>query len=173
MYADLLRQFTKSLRNLDAILVKATVNAETRGFPIDNFIGMRLAPDMLPFWRQVTIACDGIKAAAAAYSQVEAPKFDDNETTVAQLRERIAKTLAFVDSIPADELGNISPDQVVKIPFPPGKAMLARDAALSRSIPNIYFHLSMAYAILRHGGVPIGKQDFLGELNLFDAPPTA
>lgn len=169
MYADLIRQFQKSLGNLDAILAKATANAEMRGFPVDNFIGMRLAPDMLPFWRQVTIACDGIKGAAAIYSQVEAPKFEDNETTVAQLRERIAKTLAFVDSIPGNQLGEIASDQIVKIPFPPGKAMFARDAALSRSIPNIYFHLSMAYAILRHGGVPIGKLDFLGELNLFDA----
>ena len=170
MYADLLRQFSKSLRNLDAILVKATANAESRGFPVDNFIHARLAPDMLPFWRQVTIACDGIKAGTAAYSQVEAPKFDDNETTVAQLRERIAKTLAFVDAVPPEQLGNIQPDQVIKIMFPPGKAMLVRDAALSRSIPNIYFHLTMAYAILRAGGVPIGKMDFLGELNMFDAP---
>ncbi|GDX81493.1 hypothetical protein LBMAG42_33040 [Deltaproteobacteria bacterium] len=140
-----------------------------RGFPVDNFMGLRLAPDMLPFWRQVTIACDVAKAAAAAYAQIEAPKFDDNETTVAQLHERIAATRAFLASIPADAYAKTNDKSIVSVPFPRGKAMFAADAALSRSVPNFFFHVSMAYALLRAGGVSIGKMDYLGELNLFDA----
>ncbi len=168
MYADLVSQFAKTLASLDAILAKAEAHATVRGFPVDNFVGMRLAPDMLPFWRQVTIACDAAKAGAAAWAQVDAPKFEDNETTVAELRARIAKTIAFLDSIPADAYAKTQNDTIVKIAFPPGKAMFARDAALSRSVPNFFFHATTAYAILRGGGVPIGKMDFLGELKLFD-----
>jgi len=169
MYADLIRQFQKTLGNLDAILVKAQEHAELRGFPVDNFMHQRLAPDMLPFWRQVTIACDVVKAAVAAYAQVEAPKFEDNEATVAQLRERIAKTLAFVASVPAERYAHTTAQTAIKIPFPPGKALHAPDYALSRSVPNFFFHVSMAYAILRQGGLPIGKGDFLGHLPVFDA----
>jgi hypothetical protein len=168
MYAALLAQFQFTLANLDAILAKAEAHAESRSFPVDNFMALRLAPDMLPFWRQVTIACDVAKAAAAAYARIDAPKFEDNETTVAQLRERIAKTLAFLATISPEQY-TIADDDVVRVPFPPGKAMLARDAALSRSVPNFFFHVSMAYAILRAGGVNIGKMDYLGPIKLFDA----
>lgn len=169
MYADIIRQFHKTLGNLDTILSKAEEHAALRGFPVDNFMGLRLAPDMLPFWRQVTIACDVAKAAAAAYAQIEAPKFEDDETTVEQLHERIAATRAFIDSIPTDAYAKTNDKSIVSVPFPKGKAMFAADAALSRSLPNFFFHVSMAYALLRSGGVGIGKMDYLGHLNLFDA----
>ncbi|MFZ5476921.1 MAG: DUF1993 domain-containing protein [Myxococcota bacterium] len=166
MYTDLVRQLQKTLRNLDAILGKAQKNAEARGFPVDNFMTQRLAPDMLPFPRQVQIACDHAKNCAAAVAGVETPKFPDEEKSVAELRERIAKTLAFIDGL---SFGDADANAVVKVPNPPGKAMRLHDAVYSRWTPNFFFHASMAYAILRAGGVDVGKRDWLGELALFDA----
>lgn len=168
MYADLVAQYRKTLLNLDAILSKAEEYAATKNFPVENFMGARLAPDMLPFWRQVTIACDAAKAAAAAYTDSEAPRFEDNESNFVQLHERIARTIAFLDSLPTSAY-TVSAASVVKVPFPPGKALKAPEYALCRSVPNFFFHVSMAYALLRAGGVPIGKGDLLGHLNLFDA----
>ena len=168
MFYDAILQFQKTLGNLDAILAKAAAHAEERKFNVDNFCTARLAPDMLPFTRQVTIACDVAKAAAGAYTGKEMPKFEDTESTVAQLRERIAKTLAVLAPLTEADFAATAADTIVKIPFPPGKAMHARDALITRALPNFFFHVAMAYAILRAGGVNIGKMDYLGQLNLFD-----
>ncbi len=168
MFADLVAQYRKTLTNLDAILSKAEEYAATKNFPVENFMSARLAPDMLPFWRQVTIACDVAKSAAAAFTDSAAPRFEDNETNFAQLHDRISRTIAFLDTLPASAY-TASESSVVKVPFPPGKALKAPEYALCRSLPNFFFHVSMAYALLRAGGVPVGKGDFLGQLNLFDA----
>lgn len=169
MYYEIIQQFSRTLKNLDTLLGKAVQHAETKKFDVNNFMTARLAPDMFPFPRQVQIACDVAKAAAASLAGKEAPKFEDNEATVADLRERIGKTLSYLETFKAQDFATLTPKSVVKVAYPQGKAMYAPEALLARAIPNLFFHTSMAYALLRQGGADVGKGDFLGQLHLFDA----
>lgn len=169
MYFPVIQQFQRSLRALDAILGKAVEHAEAKKFSPDNFLTQRLAPDMLPFTRQVQIACDAAKRAAAALTGKEAPAHEDTEKTMAELRERIRKCLAFLATFREEDFKDVSPRKEIKLPNPPGKAMYAGDALIGRSVPNFFFHMTMTYALLRAGGVDIGKADFLGDLPMFDA----
>src|SRR5262249_43935284 len=141
MYYAVIRQFAKTLGNLDAILGKAAAHADARKFSADNYCTLRLAPDMLPFTRQITIASDAAKNAAALLAGREPPKFEDNETTFAELRARIAKTLAYLNTFSAKDFEATTPRTEIKMVNPPGKAMYADDALLSRSLPNFYFHV--------------------------------
>lgn len=169
MYYLAVRQFARTLKNLDAILNKAEVYAQSRGFDVNNFIGARLAPDMLPLVVQVRIACDNAKAAAAGLSGRAAPKHEDNETNFEELHARIAKCLAFVDSLSEGDFAKTTASTSVPLGYPQGKALRAEEYIFARQIPNFYFHVTTAYDILRAGGVPIGKSDFLGDLPLIDA----
>jgi uncharacterized protein len=164
MYFAVIQQYQRSLRALNAILAKAVLYAEAKKFDPDNFLTARLAPDMLPFARQVQIACDSAKRSAAGLLGKEAPVHEDTEQTMAELRQRISKCLAYLGTLKAEDFANVTARTVVRMANPPGKAMYAEDALLSRSVPNFFFHLTVAYALLRAGGVEIGKQDYLGEL---------
>jgi hypothetical protein len=168
MYYLAVRQFVRMLKNLDAFLTKAERYAQSRGFDVNNFIGARLAPDMLPFVAQVRIACDSAKATAAGLSGKEAPRHDDNEKTFEELHARIAKTLTFIDSLTGADFAKTTPDTTVKVPNPPGKLLRANDYLLARQIPNFHFHVTTAYDILRSGGVDLGKLDYFGELPLIE-----
>lgn len=168
MYHQAIQQFVKSLKNLDAILGKAQAYAEERQFNVDNFCTARLAPDMLPFTTQIQIACDAAKLAAAGLSGETAPRFEDNEKTFAELRERIAKTLGFLEGLRPEHFEKTTPKtKVLAIPRR-NKWMFADEFLLNRQIPNFYFHVVTAYALLRHGGVGVGKADYLGQLDLLD-----
>ena len=167
MYYAALQQFAKTLRNLDTLLEKAVKHAEARKFDPNNYCTARIAPDMFPFTRQIQIACDVAKGAAAALANKEPPKFEDTEHTMEQLRERIRKTLGYLETFTADDFKTIDAQTVVKLPNPQGKAMHAQEFLLSRAIPNLYFHVTTAYDLLRSGGVEVGKGDFLGALNIF------
>ena len=167
-YFAIIRQFARTLKNLDAILDKATKHAEGRKFDVNNFFAQRLFPDMLPFSAQIRIACDTAKAAAALLSGKDAPKHEDNETTFAELRGRIGKCVAYLDSFSAADFARTTEQTRVTLPNRPGKALLAAEYLLARQIPNFYFHATTAYALLRQGGVEIGKSDFLGPLNFID-----
>jgi hypothetical protein len=169
MYDIAIRHFARTLRNLDAVLGKAQAFAETRKFDVNNFCSARLFPDMLPFTVQIRIACDQAKNAAANLAGQEPPRHEDNETTVEELRGRIGKCLAYLDSFKPGDFDRTTADTPVKIPSPKGKLMRAQDYLFSRQIPNFYFHVTTAYDILRHGGVPIGKSDYLGPLEMRDA----
>jgi hypothetical protein len=164
MYYLVIRQFARSLRNLDAVLEKTIKHAEARKFDVNNFIQARLFPDMLPFVAQVRIACDVAKTSAALLSGKEPPKHEDNETTVSDLRGRIAKCLAYLDSFTAADFEKTSAQTLVKLPNRPGKALYAEEYLLARQFPNFYFHVTTAYDLLRHGGVELGKGDYLGHL---------
>jgi hypothetical protein len=129
----------------------------------------RLAPDMKPLVYQVQSACDYVKAAAAWLSQQAPPKHADDERTVDELRARIRKTIAFVESVKPEEYAHASEQQVHMSWAPAGKVLGGEDYLLQMSIPNVYFHLAMAYAILRSNGVDVGKMDFLGGVNWVDA----
>lgn len=164
MYYAVIRQFAHSLRNLDAILAKAEAYAKERGFDPNNFVGARLAVDMLPFAAQIRISCDSAKHAAASLSGKENPRHEDNETSFEELRGRVRKCLAFVESVTEAEASKADGLESVKVPGNSGKHLRVRDYVLSRQLPNFYFHLTTAYALLRHHGVPVGKADFLGSL---------
>lgn len=169
MYYLAIRQFARTLKNLDQVLNKADEYALARGFDVNNFINMRLAPDMLPLVVQVRIACDNAKAAAAGLSGRPAPKHEDNETNMEELHGRIGKCLAFLDSLSEADFAATTADTVVPLAYPAGKALRAEEYLFGRQIPNFYFHVVTTYDILRSGGVPLGKGDYLGELGLIDA----
>ena len=169
MYYLAIRQFARSLKNLDALLGKAVSHAEARKFDVNNFCSVRLFPDMLPFTAQIRIATDMAKAAAANLSGKEAPKFEDNETTIEQLRARVRRCIAFLESFSPADFEKVTSKTIVKIPFPAGKALPADEYLFGRQVPNFFFHVVTAYNLLRQGGVDIGKMDFIGDLPLQDA----
>jgi hypothetical protein len=162
------RQFARTLRILDTLLDKATQHAEARKFDVNNFTAMRFFPDMLPFLVQVRIACDTAKATAANISGKDAPKHEDTETTVPELRARVAKCVAYLDTFTAADFERVRPDTLVRLPNRPGKAIAADEYLWGRQIPNFYFHVTTAYDLLRHGGVELGKSDYLGPLAFVD-----
>ncbi len=168
LYFQTVQQFIRTLRNLDAILDKAIKHAEARKFDVNNFCTARLFPDMLPFLAQIRIACDTAKATAANLARKEAPKHEDTETTVEHLRGRIARCVAYLETFTTADFERTTPDTLVKLPNPAGKAVAADEYVFGRQIPNFYFHAATAYALLRHGGVELGKRDFLGPLKLVD-----
>jgi uncharacterized protein len=163
------RQLERSLKNLDAILDKAIQHAEIRKFDPNNFCTMRLAPDMLPFLTQIRIACDSAKSTAANLAGKEAPRHEDNETTMGELRARIAKVLEYLATFTPADFERTTPQTRIKIPNPPGKALGADEYLFGRQLPNFYFHVATAYNLLRHGGVELGKRDYLGPLGFVDA----
>jgi hypothetical protein len=164
MYHDIVDQFSFSLANLEGILAKAEAFAASHNFGPDVFLASRLAPDMLPFVRQVQIACDAAKNAGAAVAAVAPPKMPDTEASLAELRARIAQTRAFLDGL--DCVTHADPERLVSAGYPPDKRMRLHDYLVMRQMPNFYFHVTAAYALLRHWGVPVGKGDYLGELPL-------
>jgi len=163
------RQMMRSLRVLDSILDKAAKHAEARKFDVNNFCSARLFPDMLPFLAQVRIACDIAKATAANLSGKDVPRHEDNETTFADLRARIAKCVGVLETFTADDFARTNATTMVRLPNKPGKAIAADEYLFARQIPNFYFHVVTAYDLLRHGGVEIGKSDFFGALEFVDA----
>ena len=164
MYYDVVSQCTQSLRNLLTCLDKAEQHAAAKKFDASVLLNCRLAPDMQPFTYQIQSACDYVKAAAAWLSGQTPPKHEDNERTIADLRARIEKTVAFVESVPEAQYAAAG-ERKVKLSWAPGKVIGGEDYLLQLTIPNTFFHIAMAYAILRHNGVDVGKRDFLGPLN--------
>jgi hypothetical protein len=168
MYYLAIRQFARTLKNLDAILGKAVSYAEARKFDVNNFVTERVIADMLPFAAQIRIATDMAKAAAANLGGKEAPKYDDNEKTIEELRARVHKCISFLESFSASDFEKVSAKTIVKVPFPQGKALNAEEYLFGRQIPNFFFHVTTAYNLLRRGGVDVGKGDFIGSLDLLD-----
>ncbi|MBI2770924.1 MAG: DUF1993 domain-containing protein [Burkholderiales bacterium] len=162
MYSASIPVFSHMLSNLSHLLDKAQAHAEARKFDATALTQYRLAPDMLPFTRQVLIACDAAKNGIARISGVEAPKFEDKETTFPELKERIQKTLDYLASVPA---GKMDGTEDKDITFPIGRettrTMKAQAYLLTWASPNMFFHITTAYAILRHNGVELGKADYL------------
>ena len=169
MYHHAILQCTQALRNLEAWLDRAEQHAAAKKFDVGVLMIGRLAPDMKPFVYQVQSACDYAKAAAAWLSGQTPPRHEDNEQTMDELRARIRKTVAFAESVQeAQYIG--AADRKVSLSFAPlGKVLGGEDYLLQMTIPNVYFHIAMAYAILRHNGVDIGKMDFLGPIHWIEA----
>jgi len=161
MHALSVETFTHALGNLSLILEKAGANAAQRKFDPNVLLTARLAPDMLPLTRQVQIASDIAKNSVARLAGQQPPRFEDTESSIEQLRARIARTIDFLNSVPASALEG-SETRDVKLPL--GERTLEFKGAdfLQRwAIPNVFFHVVTAYDILRHNGVDLGKRDYL------------
>ena len=154
--------FVHSLTALSNILDKAQTFADAQKIKPDVIPQLRLIANMLPFWRQITIACDHAKGAPARLAGVDVPSFADTETTLAELKERVAKTIAFISTIP-DSAFEGAETRTITIKAGPRELSFPAPQYLgSYAIPNFYFHMTTAYNILRTNGVEIGKTDFLG-----------
>jgi uncharacterized protein len=153
----------RMLHNLTTWLDKAQAYAEVKKFETTVLLNARLAPNMLPLSKQIQIACDMSKFCVARLGGLEAPKFEDNETTLDQFRQRITQTVAFIKTATPAQI-NGSEDKDLMIPMGPEKMAMKGEAYLNFYVlPNVYFHLTTIYALLRHNGVDIGKRDFLGQ----------
>lgn len=159
--------FIRMLRNLRGLLDKARAHAEATGMDSAVLAGTRLYPNMHPLTTQVQIACDTAKRALSRLTGIEAPAHADTESTLEELQQRIDATLDFISSVPAEKIDGTQ-DKPVKLELP-GMTLdfTGLNYVTGFAIPNFFFHVTTAHAILRHSGVPIGKMDFMG------APPTA
>lgn len=167
MYYDLtVVQFSKMLKNLSEILEKGKKFAETKKFDVEVLLNSRLAPDQFNLIRQVQIACDTAKLGAArlAGKADSAPKHEDNETTLDQLQQRISSVLKYLSSFTKEDFAAAETQKVTQ-PRWKEKYLHGRDFVIEHAIPNIYFHVTTAYAILRHNGVDVGKKDYLGDMS--------
>jgi uncharacterized protein len=165
MHTMAVDQCVLMLTNISKVLDKAVAYAQAKKFDASVLVDARLAPDMLPLARQVQIASDMAKNGVARLAAQEAPRFEDNEKTIDELKARIAKTIDYLRSVPASALGGAE-DRDIRVPL--------RDRSLEMKglpylrnwvLPNFYFHVAMVYALLRHNGVELGKGDWLGPVN--------
>lgn len=154
---------TRGLKTLSALLDKAKAHAEAAGTDPDAYVTARLFEDMLPLSGQIQRASDTAKGAIARLAAVDAPAMADDETTFAQLQDRVARTLAYVESVPASAFAGAESREIT-VPAGPSITLgfTGLDYLLEFVIPNFQFHVVTAYDILRHNGVPLGKRDFLG-----------
>ena len=165
MYQSVFLQFQKQLRQLDTWLDKAEAFAKERSFDANVLLTARLAPDQFPLVRQIQSSCDTAKLAAVRLTGKEAPSHPDTETTIAELRARIQSVLTFLGSLTAADFADAG-TRTVSQPRWEGRVMSGHDYFLEHAVPNFYFHLTHAYALLRHNGVQVGKRDYLGTLSL-------
>jgi hypothetical protein len=154
--------FVRMLDNLSKILDLAVQYAEEKNIDPSVLINARLAPDMYPLSRQVQIATDMAKGCAARLAGMEVPVYEDNETTFPELQKRIAKTLAFIQSVSADQIDDSEERHITLKLRSREVSFTGQPYLLHFVLPNFYFHVTTAYAILRHNGLAIGKMDFIG-----------
>jgi uncharacterized protein len=154
--------FIKMFSNLLTWLDKAEAHAAARKFDSANYLGLRLAPDMLPFTRQIQIASDAAKGAMGRLAGAELPKWDDNEASIADLRARVQKTIDYVKSFSPAQIDG-SEGREITIPMRSGEPLKFDGQTFLKhyAMPNFYFHVTTVYALLRHAGVDIGKGDYL------------
>jgi hypothetical protein len=155
--------FVRMLGNLLNWLDKAEAHAQAKKFDSGNYLGLRLAPDMLPFTRQIQIATDTAKGCVSRLAGIEVPKWDDNEASFDDLRARIRKTIDYVQGFAVPQIDGSEAREIV-LPMRSGDPLRFSGEAYLKHwvLPNFFFHVSMSYALLRHAGVDLGKADYLG-----------
>ena len=163
LYDEVIPQLDKMLGNLSGWLDAAKTWAEAREIDPESLLDTRLFPDMFPLRRQIQSACDGAKLTAARLVATEAPKHEDGPQSIAELQARIAEVRSWITAIDADA---VVADRILDLPFGPGMRAKLEDFAREFSMPNFYFHLNMAYALLRSVGVPLGKRAYIGSITL-------
>ncbi|MEO5692701.1 MAG: DUF1993 domain-containing protein [Usitatibacter sp.] len=169
MYQAAVPTAIRALNNLADLLTKAQAHAEAKKIDESAFVSSRLFPNMFALGKQVQVAADSAKLGIARIAGVTPPSYEDNEATFAELIERCRKTVAYLETIKPEQLDG-SEDRVVTWSSRTAKrSMKAQAYLLSHVLPNIFFHVTTAYALLRHNGVEVGKTDFLGKLDLIEA----
>ena len=161
----ILLEMKKLLKNMGGWLDKAAAHAAAKGYKADSLLQARLAPDMFPLVGQFQAACDNAKFAAAFTTGKEPPAHPDTEQTFEEVRARIAAVVAYLDGFAAKDFEGTDSRTVVR-PRWEGKSMTATDYFIEHAMPNFFFHLTTAYAILRHNGVDVGKRDYIGQISL-------
>jgi hypothetical protein len=156
------------LQNLSGWLGKAEEHAQQKKYDVNVLLNCRVAPDMFPLVRQIQSSCDTAKFMAARLAGKEAPRHPDTETTVEELKKRIASTIEFLGTIKESDFQGASDRPVTTNYLPPGKGFVGAVYMNQNALPNFYFHVTTAYLILRHNGVDVGKMDFLGNIPLID-----
>jgi uncharacterized protein len=165
MQLELFRQMKKTLEQLPTWFDIVETHAKSKNVEPNLFLTFRLAPDQFAFTRQVQIACDAAKLGAARVCGKEAPPHADTEQTFAELRARVASVASYLGGFTAKDFEGAAA-RVITQPRWEGKTMTGADYLLEHVVPNVFFHVSQAYAILRHNGVPLGKKDYLGTLTM-------
>jgi hypothetical protein len=162
IYEASIPALTRALTNLSKILDKAVAQAKEKDMKLSDLLEARLAPDMHPFTRQIQMTSDAAKSCGARLAGLEPPAMPDTETTFAELHARLAKTIDFLNSIGADKLAGAE-DRKITLKFPNGEMnFTGKEFLTGFALPNFYFHVTTAYALLRHKGIAIGKMDYLG-----------
>lgn len=156
-------QFAKMLGNLNALLDKAATHAEVKKFDVTVLLNSRLAPDQFNFIRQVQIACDTAKLGVSRLTGKAAPVHEDNEATLTELKARISNVIEYLAGFSANDFADAQ-ERHISQPRWEGKYLTGFEFATQHAIPNIYFHVTTAYSILRHNGVDVGKKDYLGPM---------
>jgi uncharacterized protein len=164
MYYEAFSQMKKTLGQFNTWFDKAEAFAKEKSFDANLFVNFRLAPDQLPFVKQVQIACDTAKLGASRLTGKEAPSHADTEQTLAELRARVGSVIAYLDGYSEKDFEGTSSRSVTQ-PRWEGKVMTGKDYFFEHVQPNFFFHAAHTYAILRHNGVPVGKKDYLGALS--------
>jgi hypothetical protein len=163
LYSATVPVFKQMLLALSDVLKKGEEHAQHRKFESTVLLQSRLFPDMLPLVRQVQIACDFAKSVPARIAGVEVAAYEDSEQSFAELQQRIAKTLALIEGMTAEQLNGSAVKEVVLRPgTPKEKKLSVEDYALKYGMPQFFFHVTTAYNLLRHNGVEIGKKDYMG-----------
>ena len=168
MYFDLIRQMQKQLAQMLTWFDAATAHATARGFSPDAFLTMRLAPDQFALVKQVQIACDTLKLGVVRLTGREAPVQADDEQSLDALRARVQSVLAFAAGLTDADFEGAAARTITQ-PRWEGRTMSGHDYFLEHFVPNFYFHVAHVYALLRAGGVALGKRDYLGPLSLRSA----
>ena len=165
MYPVVVTQFSKMLGNLARILDKASAHAQAKKFDIDVLLQSRLSPDQFNLMRQIQVACDTAKLAAArlADKEQDVPAHADDEKNLAEITARIDSVIAYLGSFKAADFDGAAQRRITQ-PRWQGKSLSGDEFLIQHAVPNLYFHITTAYAILRHNGIEVGKMDFLGEL---------
>lgn len=167
MYFEAVQQVIMTLENVERWFDKAAAYAESRSFNPEVFLTARLAPDQFHFTRQIQAACDAAKFLAARTAGKEAPKHPDTEDSAQALRARIRAVVEYLKTFTREDFAGADA-RVVPLNFLPNKGLSGRDYLWQMALPNFYFHVSTAYAILRSNGVDLGKADYIGPLSLLD-----
>ena len=163
LYDITVPQFTKMLSNLSAILEKGAQFAQLKKIDMEVLLNSRLAPDQFNLTKQIQIACDTAKLSVARLTNKEAPTHVDNEKTLPELQSRIESVIQYLNTFKPTDFANAA---TVKVSQPrwDGQYLTGEEYALQHAIPNVYFHITTAYSILRHNGVEVGKKDYLGKM---------
>ncbi|PKA10657.1 hypothetical protein CH372_18250 [Leptospira meyeri] len=162
-YEISVQSFKKGLGNLIKILEKAEIHSEAKKFPFENLLNSRLFPDQFQLTKQIQIACDTAKLGVARITGKEAPVHEDSEKNLNELKQRIQSVIQYLETYREEDFKSVKEIKVSQ-PRWEGKYLTGFEYLTQHAIPNFYFHITTAYAILRHNGIEIGKKDYLGEM---------